>query len=377
MSKKKIRLNKVKNRILFISPTVSLGKENEATLGDFNIIAILGSGAFGKVYKVKHKVSEKEFALKVVTKNMIRKYKMEKQIENEVRIMYSLAHPNIISLYNHFEDNDNIYLILELSEQGQLYDKIKDKKRLDEKTAAKYLADLVSGLEFMHTRDPPIIHRDIKPENLLITASGDLKLADFGWSNFGQGKGRETYCGTPEYLAPEMVKESGHTEKLDLWAVGVLLYELLVGRTPFLPKVVKDRASSEKMLHYNILNGRVKYPNDYPALARDLTSKLLKANPDNRISIDQIKKHPWFKQFNLFGKEDRELRSERKKKMEKDALADSEDINDDEMFVPDSTTGNAKPLPKDQALKYSKRGSIMNQKQKEAGEDKNKNIAKK
>lgn len=355
MQKSRRRLNRVKDRMIFLSPTVTLGKENEARLKDFKTLIILGKGAFGQVYKVQHKVSKREFALKVVSKDLIAKYQMEKQIENEVRIMYSLTHPNIITLYNHFEDNDNIYLILELSEQGQLYSKLKEKKRLDEKTAAKYLADLVSGLEFMHTRDPPIIHRDIKPENLLITASGDLKLADFGWSNFGQEESRRnTFCGTPEYIAPEMVSELGHTEKLDIWAIGIILYELLVGTTPFVPQ--KTSGNSDFALNSNILEAKVKYPSDYPAIARDLTQKLLKINPNERMSIKQIKRHPWFKQFKLFDQEQVDIRNERMRNSEHEGLVKLEEFDKSDFF----NNGKVKTLSVEEAVRFSKRGSLLN-----------------
>src|SRR3990167_2238615 len=146
--------------------------------------------------------------------------------------MYSLNHENIVRLFNHFEDDDNIYLILEFADEGQLMDKIKGGKKMQEAQAAMCIRDLVQALEYLHGLNPPVIHRDIKPENLLVSG-GRIKLGDFGWSNYSaQEQERNTYCGTPEYLAPEMITHSGHTEKLDIWCVGILLFELLSGRTP-------------------------------------------------------------------------------------------------------------------------------------------------
>lgn len=241
--------------------------------------------------------------------------------------MYSLDHPNIIRLYNHFENDKNIYLVLEFATQGELYHLFKKQGRFNEKQSAKYIADLICGLEYIHSREPMIIHRDIKLENLLISEDGTLKLADFGWSNFGNGNAsdRKTYCGTPDYLAPEMVNETGHTEKLDIWCVGILLFEILVGRTPFQPQNLKDRSQYEKMLHYNILNCKVQYPSDFPPLARDLVQKLLRFNPEERLSIPEIKKHPWFKAQGLFNEEDQKKREQQIQKLkEEDLLAESE-----------------------------------------------------
>jgi serine/threonine protein kinase len=245
-------------------------------------------------------------------------------MNNEVKIMYSLDHPNIIRLFNHFENDKHVYLVLEFATHGELYHEFKKKGRFGEKQSAKYIADLICGLDYIHTRDPMIIHRDIKLENLLVCDEGTLKLADFGWSNFGNGNAgdRKTYCGTPDYLAPEMVNESGHTEKLDIWCVGILLFELLVGRTPFQPQNLKDKALYEKTLHYNILNCKVQYPSDFPPLARDLVTKILKFNPDDRLSIPEIKKHPWFKAHDIFTDTDAKKREQETIKLQQEDLLD-------------------------------------------------------
>jgi serine/threonine protein kinase len=296
----KVQINKVKERVLFLSPSVTLGLQNESSLKDYTIDKLLGQGAFGKVYKVSSKKNKQVYALKVIMKEEVKKYKLEKQMQNEVKIMYSLDHRNVVKLYDHFEDDESIYLIIEFAEEGQLMDKIKKGAKLSEQTIAQYLRDLVNALDYIHRQSPPIIHRDIKPENLLITAKNKIKLADFGWSNYHDEQTRNTYCGTPEYLAPEMITGKGHNEKLDIWTVGVLLFELLTGRTPFVPKTNnKDRGEFEKLLQHSIINGKVLYPADYPTLAKDLTSKLLKPKPNDRISIEDIKRHQWFIQLGV------------------------------------------------------------------------------
>jgi serine/threonine protein kinase len=131
---------------------------------------------------------------------------------------------------------------------------------------------------------------------LLVGTGNCIKLGDFGWSNYNEDS-RTTYCGTPEYLAPEMLLQKGHTDKLDIWCVGVLVFELLTGKTPFLPrKPVKDQNEMDKALRKGIIEGKPLIPADFPALARDLVVKLLKTNPRERLSLTDIKKHPWFKQ---------------------------------------------------------------------------------
>ena len=233
----KVKINKVKERLLFLAPSIKLGLENEANLRDFDIGDLLGSGAFGSVYKVTHKQNKKIYALKVIEKSNIKKHNLAQQMQNEVKIMYSLKHDNIVQLYNHFEDDENIYLVIEFAEEGQLMNKLKKaaNKKLKEANAAAYLRDLVLALNYIHNLNPPIIHRDIKPENLLVASGNKIKLGDFGWSNYNDEQTRKTYCGTPEYLAPEMLMQKGHTDKLDIWCVGILMFELLTGRTPFVP----------------------------------------------------------------------------------------------------------------------------------------------
>lgn len=164
-----------------------------------------------------------------------------------------MDHENVVQNLTNFEDSTNIYLLMELAEEGHLYSRLKAARFFDEKTAAKYMFDILKAVNYLHERDPPIIHRDIKAENILFFYD-KLKLADFGWSSM-KDKVRTTFCGTPDYLAPEMILERGHNEKLDLWTLGILMYELLVGSAPFSPdlKKIKDQREAHKTLEKNIL----------------------------------------------------------------------------------------------------------------------------
>jgi aurora kinase len=277
----KSKVNNIKNRILFLSPSVISGEERECRKDDFESLANsnIGVGGFGKVYKVRHKLSKNIFAIKVINKAKIIEHDLVEQIKLEVKIMYNLNHEHVVKLYNHYEDDDNFYLILQYCAKGQLYTMLKREVRLNEKTAGQYLREVISAVDYLHSLDPPIIHRDIKPENILLDSNNSVRLGDFGWSNFfNEERRRLTYCGTPEYLAPEMIKQSGHDKSLDIWNLGVLMFELLTGSPPF-------EGASQNELFDNILNFRIKWPKGFSGVARDLVSKLLKTNPAERITL--------------------------------------------------------------------------------------------
>eukprot|EP00359_Climacostomum_virens_P009954 CAMPEP_0204905458 /NCGR_PEP_ID=MMETSP1397-20131031/5431_1 /ASSEMBLY_ACC=CAM_ASM_000891 /TAXON_ID=49980 /ORGANISM="Climacostomum Climacostomum virens, Strain Stock W-24" /LENGTH=720 /DNA_ID=CAMNT_0052074341 /DNA_START=38 /DNA_END=2197 /DNA_ORIENTATION=- len=268
------------------------GAEREPQVSDFESLnrKALGEGAFGEVYKVRHKESGNLFAIKVISKEKVQASNMLQQIRREIRIMYSLNHPHIVKLYNHFEDDRNFYLVLELASGGTLWHRLAKFKSFDEDSAAQYLRELILAVEYLHSREPPIIHRDIKPENLLLDKEGRegrIKVADFGWSNFfNDDRSRQTYCGTLDYLAPEMITQQGHGTSLDIWNLGVLLYELLAGEAPF-------KAANQQAMFDKIMRVKIDFPKNFPPMAKDLVQRLLKADPDERISITDIMRHPW------------------------------------------------------------------------------------
>jgi serine/threonine protein kinase len=288
MDKKPTIVNKVKNRILRLAPTVEEGLERECTKEDFFSEGDrpIGKGGFGQVWKVRHKASDKIYVIKVMNKQNIIDQKMGEQINREIDIMYKLNHPHIIKLVNHYEDDDNLYLIMHFASKGQLYSLLKRHGRFDQRTTAQYMRELISAVKYLHSFTPPIIHRDIKPENILLDENGRVKLADFGWSNY-EDKTRQTYCGTPEYLAPEMIKKEGHDTTVDIWDLGVLMFELLTGHPPF-------SGSNQTELFMNIKKHKINWPDDFPPLAKNLISKILKQNPKERVGLDEILQHAWF-----------------------------------------------------------------------------------
>jgi serine/threonine protein kinase len=174
--------------------------------------------------------------------------------------------------------------------KGQLYSLLRRQVRFDQRTAAQYMREVLEAVRYIHSFSPKIIHRDIKPENLLLDENYRVLLSDFGWSNFlDENESRKTFCGTPEYLSPEMAKKSGHNEMVDIWALGVLLFEFLAGYAPF-------SGSCPKELYTNIKKLKVNWPVDFPPLAKNLVSKILKLNPSERLSVEEILDHSWFTQ---------------------------------------------------------------------------------
>ena len=171
-----------KKKLLFLSPSVSTGKERECVVQDFESISnkAIGEGAFGQVFKVRHIQTGNLYAIKMISKRKIQERGMLSNLRSEVRIMYSLNHPYIIKLFNHFEDDKNFYLILQLAENGSLFSKLVKARSFDESTAAQYLREIALAVQYLHSRDPPIIHRDLKPQNLLVQEGNFIKIADFG-----------------------------------------------------------------------------------------------------------------------------------------------------------------------------------------------------
>ena len=288
------QINKIKKRCLMLSPTVNAGLERECKMTDFiKDPRELGKGGFGSVWKVIHKKTQKIYCIKIIKKQGIIEQKLEEQMNREIEIMYLLNHPHCLRLKNHFEDDENFYLIMPLATKGQLYKILRKAQKFDERTTAQILRETISALQYLHSFNPPIIHRDIKPENLLLNENGRVLLADYGWSNFKKDEDvRKTFCGTPEYIAPEMLRKEAHDHRIDIWSVGVLMFELLAGYSPF-------SAKSNNDLYYNIKKLRIHWPNDFPPIAKNLVLSILKLNPKERPSLEEILNHKWFQQTKI------------------------------------------------------------------------------
>ena len=286
-------INNVLNRYLPVTQSVKLGLESEPRLSDFKIIKQLGIGSFGRVLLVQHNKTKVQYALKVLDKGKQMNEQDKENFLREVEIMYKIHHPNIVKLFGHFEDNENCYLLMEYVDKGELFSYIQEngKSKITTREVASIIRDVISAVYYIHHMNPPIMHRDIKPENILITSNMKAKLSDFGYSAYiNPGDIRNSICGTPVYLAPEMIKMTGHDEKVDIWSIGVLLFELLTGDQAWAGENVET-------VKYNICNLRISWPEDMNAFAADLISKILKTNPEERISLRDMLNHSFFTQY--------------------------------------------------------------------------------
>ena len=258
-------------------------------LSDFLIGRKLGSGQFGHVYLAKLKSTQFICAIKVINKNRLLKESLKciNQIRREIEIQSHLHHPNILSIYNFFWDKKNVYLVIEYALGGELFKLLRKEPngRFSEPKAAFYIKQVCEGIEYIHKMH--IIHRDIKPENILV-CNEVIKLADFGWSIHQiSNKLRKTFCGTAEYMPPEVLFQQPHIPSSDLWCLGVLIFELCSGETPF-------NGNSNSEIIYKIKKFKMKaFPNYFSEDVKDLIGKLLKRSPNERISIEEVKAHPW------------------------------------------------------------------------------------
>ena len=212
----------------------------------------LGSGAFGDVYLAKNKIDNKYFAIKIMEKEKIIESGASLDvIYREISIHRRINHENIVKLYSHHEEEKFFYLIMEYINGGSLFSYIKRNKGVDEKKAFKFFIQACSAVNFLHENN--LVHRDLKPENLLIDDKENLKLCDFGWCVDITSGNRVTFCGTYEYMAPEIVKEVPYDLGIDVWSLGILLYELTHGYSPF-------RAQNDNFDDYNeIFKNIIKY----------------------------------------------------------------------------------------------------------------------
>lgn len=258
--------------------------QQQLTLDDFEFGKVLGKGKLGRVYCVKHKKLGLIFALKVMSKEELTSLKLEKNFKREVEIQSELYHKNITRLYSWFHDSKNIYLVLEFSLEGELYHTLKKVRRFDNPTASYYIFQITQALIYLHLKN--VIHRDLKPENIMLSLDNCLKLSDFGWSAYAKNKRRLTICGTIDYLAPEMIESKDHDFGVDIWALGILCYELLVGKPPF--EAINRDTTYEKIVRVDI-----KYPSYLDPDAVDLISKLLIREPTKRITLKEVLHHKW------------------------------------------------------------------------------------
>ncbi|KAH0084099.1 Pkinase-domain-containing protein, partial [Aureobasidium melanogenum] len=221
------------------------------TLQDFTINRTLGTGSFGRVHLVQSKHNQRFYAVKVLKKQQVVKMKQVEHTNDERRMLQKVKHPFLITLWGTFQDSKNLYMVMDFIEGGELFSLLRKSQRFPNPVAKFYAAEVTLALDYLHSMD--IIYRDLKPENLLLDRHGHLKITDFGFAKEVPDI-TWTLCGTPDYLAPEVVSSKGYNKSVDWWSLGILIFEMLCGFTPFW-----DSGSPLK-IYENILRGRVKYP---------------------------------------------------------------------------------------------------------------------
>eukprot|EP00124_Ichthyophonus_hoferi_P005869 Ihof_evm1s1007 gene=Ihof_evmTU1s1007 len=266
----------------------------------FDIIKQIGSGAFGRVLLCKHALTGQKVVLKAIEKQHIRKDKQRQHLKDEKDVLKTLAEHNcpfVVHAVGCFQDADCLYFVMEYVSGGELFAHLRaaHDHRFSERRAKFYICEVILALQHMHELEH-IVYRDIKPENMLLDDNGHLKIIDFGFAKHLQVDERTyTFCGTPDYLAPEVVRNQGYGIEADYWALGVLAYELLVGHAPFM--TVDPRTGRNR--YDDILKGRVSYPHDISPESKEFIQMLLTTDPTKRLGakngIEEIKGHRFFK----------------------------------------------------------------------------------
>lgn len=251
---------------------------------------LLGQGTFAKVYHARNIKTSHSVAIKVIEKEKVFKVGLIDQIKREISVMRLLRHPNVVQLFEVMASKSKIYFVLEFVKGEELFNKI-SKGRLKEDVARKYFQQLISAVEFCHSRG--VYHRDLKPENLLLDENENLKVSDFGLSALAESKRQDgllhTACGTPAYVAPEVISRKGYDgAKADIWSCGVILYVLMAGLLPFHDPNLME-------MYRKIRNAEFKCPSWFSSDVRRLITRILDPNPETRVSIQKIKENSWFK----------------------------------------------------------------------------------
>ncbi|KAI7892823.1 kinase-like domain-containing protein [Mucor mucedo] len=281
----------------FISSAVTKPSVNpqKVSLDDFEILKLLGRGAYGKVMLCRHTESGILYAMKVLKKaSLFVHAKNAEHTKAERQILEEVGNPFIVQLYYAFQTNDRLYLILEYATGGELFTHMATEHMFAEDVARFYLAELLLALEHLHGLG--IVYRDLKPENCLLDGEGHVLLTDFGLSKVSlEGSRTNTVCGTAEYMAPEILLELNYDKGVDFWTFGILMYEMLTGYTPF-------RCGNKKKTLDAILKKKLQIPYYISADAKDLLIRLLRKNPNVRLGcgedgLDKLKSHRFFKKI--------------------------------------------------------------------------------
>ena len=266
------------------------GNVRQIKLSDYEMGETLGTGSFGRVKIAKDKKTGEFVAMKIMKKAEILKSKQADHISNEIKILSMIDHPFVITFGGFTQDDRNLYLALDLINGGELFTYLRGVGRFPVDQARIYIAQIILIFDYLHNKN--IIYRDLKPENILIHKSGFLKLTDFGFAKIVEGR-TYTLCGTPEYLAPEIILNKGHGKPVDWWTCGILLYEMIAGIDPF-------SDDDPMMVYQKILKGKIKFPSGFDSNAKSLIKHLLDSDLTKRYGnlkngVKDITGHRFFK----------------------------------------------------------------------------------
>ncbi|KAL0089265.1 kinase-like domain-containing protein [Phycomyces blakesleeanus] len=257
---------------------------------DFTILKTLGTGSFGRVHLVQSKFNERFYALKVLKKSEIVRLKQVEHTRNERAVLLEISHPFIVNLWGTFQDSTYLYMVMDYVPGGELFSYLRKQKTFPDEVAKFYSAEVLLALVYLHSKN--IVYRDLKPENILLDAEGNIKITDFGFAKILKDDRTWTLCGTPDYIAPEVIQSKGYGKSVDYWSLGVLIYEMLAGQPPFYDE-------SQFRLYEKILTKEPTFPSTFTEEAKDLLKHLVTTNLTKRYGnlkggYRDVMDHPWF-----------------------------------------------------------------------------------
>ena len=298
--------------------------KNNDFLSDYEIKETIGKGTFSVVKLGVNKITNEKVAIKILKKKKMQRTKDKSRLEREISILKRLHHINVIKIHKISEEQDNYFIVMEYCENGELFNYIVARQRLSEEETAYFFYQLINGLDYIHHKN--IVHRDLKPENLLLSQGNILKIVDFGLSNYyyPEGKLLSTPCGSPCYASPEMVcgnKYNGF--RIDVWSCGIIIFAMICGYLPF-------EDPNNEILFKKIMKCKVDYPVNLSDDVLDIMNKIIVPDPNKRINIEQIKRHPFYlKGKNEFEKKHKDLVDQVEFDINKIDNNDIEDYNND------------------------------------------------
>eukprot|EP00003_Mantamonas_plastica_P023014 TRINITY_DN4033_c0_g2_i16.p1 TRINITY_DN4033_c0_g2~~TRINITY_DN4033_c0_g2_i16.p1 ORF type:complete len:535 (-),score=184.43 TRINITY_DN4033_c0_g2_i16:528-2132(-) len=285
--------------------------DEDLTLDDFELSSVLGKGSFGKVLLAERRDNGEKYAMKILDKEELFKRDQIEHIKTEHAIMSTITHPYMVQLHYSFQTDSKLYMCLDYVDGGELFYHLKHAGSFPEELARFYIAEICSVLGFLHQHN--IVYRDLKPENVLLTKDGHIKITDFGLAKSGitsvggkaEGETTKTFCGTPEYLAPEVLTGIGHGKAVDWWSAGILLYEMLTGMPPFY-------SNNRNEMYILTIKGELEFPDHVSEEAKDVLLQFLDRDPEQRLGsteegLESLMNHPFFATIDWDKLREREL----------------------------------------------------------------------